>query len=305
MVTVSPEPTVVDGKNMYEAGQKVVLTANQYEGLVTFTNWNDGTTNSEKTVTMDANQDITASYSQADIIAGWDFYKAGGNGRKADFAAQDNDADALNLVNTETGETQGWLDKSTVVGGGYESFKGAAVNWRTGAENGDVGNWHWQTKINAEAFTDIKVQFQMLYNYNAYQKYNVEYSLNGTDWTNFGSITMEGAKNAASFSEKMPEACNNQTELYIRMNIELSAIILHFYYTGLALLPYGSQPTDTVVAYSARSRFNIIFLLHVLCCHAFEFTCATRCPASGNQSTSGKNKKYQFYKFIHDFSSRQ
>ena len=217
MVTVSPAPTVVDGKNMYEAGQKVVLTANQYEGLVTFTNWNDGKTNSEKTVTMDANQDITASYSQADIIAGWDFYKAGGNGRKADFAAQDNDADALNLVNTETGETQGWLDKSTLGGGGYESFKGAAVNWRTGAENGDVGNWHWQTKINAEAFTDINVQFQMLYNYNAYQKYNVEYSLNGTDWTNFGSITMEGAKNAASFSEKMPEACNNQTELYIRM----------------------------------------------------------------------------------------
>jgi len=217
MVTISPEPTVVDGKNMYEAGQKVVLTANQYEGLVTFTNWNDGTTNSEKTVTMDANQDITASYSQADIIAGWDFYKAGGNGRKADFAAQDNDADALNLVNTETGETQGWLDKSTVGGGGYESFKGAAVNWRTGAENGDVGNWHWQTKINAEAFTDINVQFQMLYNYNAYQKYNVEYSLNGTDWTNFGSITMEGAKNAASFSEKMPEACNNQKEIFIRM----------------------------------------------------------------------------------------
>ena len=201
----------------YEAGQKVVLTANQYEGLVTFTNWNDGTTNSEKAVTMDANQDITASYSQADIIAGWDFYKAGGNGRKADFAAQDNDADALNLVNTETGETQGWLDKSTVGDGGYESFKGAAVNWRTGAENGDVGNWHWQTKINAEAFTDINVQFQMLYNYNAYQTYNVEYSLNGTEWTKFGDITMTGAKSPASFNKTLPEACNNQKEIFIRM----------------------------------------------------------------------------------------
>ncbi len=217
MVTVSPEPTVVDGKNMYEAGQKVVLTANQYEGLVTFTNWNDGTTNSEKTVTMDANQDITASYSQADIIVGWDFYKAGGNGRKADFAAQDNDADALNLVNTETGETQGWLDKSTIGGGGYESFKGAAVNWRTGSEEGEVGNWHWQTKINAEAFTDINVQFQMLYNYNAYQTYNVEYSLNGTEWTKFGDITMTGAKSPASFNKTLPEACNNQKEIFIRM----------------------------------------------------------------------------------------
>ena len=220
MVKVSPAPEVIDGKWMYEAGTTVVLTANQYEGLVTFTNWNDGTTNSELAVTMDADKDIVASYSEADIIAGWDFYKAGSNGRKADFAAQDNDGDALNLVNTETGETSGWLDKSTVAGGGYESFTGAAVNWRTGTENGDVGNWHWQTKINAEAFTDINVQFQMLYNYNAYQTYDAEYSLDGENWTKFGSITMEGAKVVASFNEKMPAAANNQKDLFIRMKAD-------------------------------------------------------------------------------------
>ena len=220
MVKVSPAPTVVDGKWMYEAGTTVVLTASQYEGLVTFNNWNDGTTSSELTVTMDGDKDIVATYSEADIIAGWDFYKAGASGRKADFAAQDNDGDALNLVNTETGETSGWLDKSTVAGGGYESFAGAAVNWRTGSSNGDVGNWHWQTKINAEAFTDINVQFQMLYNYNAYQTYDAEYSLDGENWTKFGSVTMTGAKAVAQFNEKLPEAANNQKELYIRMKAD-------------------------------------------------------------------------------------
>ena len=217
MVAINPAPTVIDGKYMYEEGQTVQLTANQYKDLVTFNNWSDGETNSEKTVTMTENVTLTATYSQADIIAGWDFYKSGGNGRQADFAAQDNEADALSLVNTETGETQGWLDKSYESAGGYEAFKGAAVNWRVGSSYGDVGHWHWQTKINAEAFTDINVQFQMLYNYNAYQTYNVEYSLNGTDWTNVGSITMEGAKNPASFSGKLPEAANNQKDLYIRM----------------------------------------------------------------------------------------
>ena len=217
MVTVNPAPTMVDGKWMYEAGSSVQLTANQYEGLVTFTNWSDGETNSEKTVSMTDDITLTANYAEADIIAGWDFYQAGGNGRKADFAAQDNDGDALNLVNTETGETSGWLDKSTVGGGGYESFKGAAVNWRAGASNGDVGNWHWQTKINAEAFSDINVQFQMLYNYNAYQTYNAEWSLNGADWTKFGSVTMEGNRVVGTFSEKLPEAANNQKELHIRM----------------------------------------------------------------------------------------
>ncbi len=220
MVTVSPEPTVVDGKWMYEDGTGVQLTANGYEGLVTFTNWSDGETNSNKTISMTADVDLTAFYAQADIIAGWDFYKTGGNGRKADFAAQDNDADALNLVNTSTGETQGWLDKSTLGGGGYESFAGAAVNWRTGASNGDVGNWHWQTKINAEAFRDINVQFQMLYNYNAYQTYLAEWSLDGSEWTTFGSVTMNGTRVVGKFSEMLPEACNNQASLYIRMRAD-------------------------------------------------------------------------------------
>ena len=230
MVTVSPQPTVVDGKWMYEAGTAVQLSANQYEGLVTFTNWSDGDTSADKLIKMDGStldgsavKTLTAYYAQADIIAGWDFYQKGGEGRKADFAAQDNEADALSLVNTETGETSGWLDKSTLAAGGYESFKGAAVNWRTGTKNGDVGNWHWQTKINAEAFTDINVQFQMLYNYNAYQTYNAEWSLDGKTWTKFGSITMTGAKAEASFSKKLPAECNNQKALYIRMLADKSS----------------------------------------------------------------------------------
>ncbi len=217
MVAVNPAPTVVDGKNMYEEGTAVELTANQYEGLVTFNNWSDGETNSNKIVSMTDNVTLTAVYSEADIIAGWDFYRAGSSGRKADFAAEDNDADVLNLVNTATGDVSGWLDKSTIGGGGYESFKGAAVNWRTGSSNGDVGNWHWQTKVNAAAFTDINVQFDMLYNYNAYQTYNVEYSLDGTNWTKVGSVTMTAAKAASSFSSKLPAAANNQADLYIRM----------------------------------------------------------------------------------------
>ena len=279
MVTISPAPTLVDGKMMYEAGTTVELNANQYDGLVTFTNWSDGETAANKIVKMDNNVTLSAIYAQADIIAGWDFYKAGGNGRKADFAAADNDADALSLVNTETGETQGWLDKSTEAAGGYESFKGAAVNWRTGSSNGDVGNWHWQTKINAEAFTNITVQFQMLYNYNAYQKYNAEFSTDGENWTNFGSITMEGAKNPASFNETLPEAANNQKDLFIRMiadktsNVDGSAsandgnALAMFFITGTPKLVddpvapalVSSVPTDGATGASASGKIVLNF----------------------------------------------
>ena len=217
MVTVSPAGTEVEGKQMYEEGTAVQLTANQYEGLVTFTNWSDGTTDASKLITMNDNVTLTANYSESDIIAGWDFYTAGNNGRKADFAAADNEADALSLVKTDDGTTSGWLDKSTLAAGGYEGLKGAAVNWRTGSSNGDVGHYHWQTKVNAEAFTNIKVQFQMVFNFNAYTIYDVEYSTDGDTWTKVGSTSTMARRQIENFSVTLPEACNNKKDLYIRM----------------------------------------------------------------------------------------
>lgn len=215
MVEVNPVGTVVDGKMMYEEGVYVTLTANSYEGLVTFNNWSDGQTVSEITFKMDGDKEIAAVYSQEDIIAGWDFYKSGNSGRVADFYSTENEASAFTLTNGT--DATSWLDKSTEAANGYESMKGAAVNWKTGSGNGDVGHYYWQTKVNAEAFTNIKVQFDMLFNYNSYTVYNVEYSTDGENWTGNGSITLTGAKAVCHYENTLPEDVNNQASLYIRM----------------------------------------------------------------------------------------
>ena len=215
MVEVNPVGTVVDGKMMYEEGVYVTLTANSYEGLVTFNNWSDGQTISEITLKMDGDKEIAAVYSQEDIIAGWDFYKSGNSGRVADFYSTENEASAFTLTNGT--DATSWLDKSTEAANGYESMKGAAVNWKTGSGNGDVGHYYWQTKVNAEAFTNIKVQFDMLFNYNSYTVYNVEYSTDGENWTSNGSITLTGAKAVCHYENTLPEDVNNQASLYIRM----------------------------------------------------------------------------------------
>ncbi len=216
MVQLSPAPTVVEGKNLYEEGSAVTLSAISYEGLVSFTNWSDGQTASDIVVNMTSDIDITARFAQVDIIAGWDFYVRGANGRPADFSSESNTAAAFTLVSEADGSSTSWLDKSTEAANGYESMRGAAVNWREGVAEGDVGHYYWQTKINAEGFSDIQLQFQMLYNYNAYTTYQVEYSLDGTNWKGFGSITMSGAKNVASFSGSLPSEANNQKELSVR-----------------------------------------------------------------------------------------
>ena len=211
MVSASPAPTVVDGKNMYEEGTEVTLTASSND-ILTFTNWNDGETGAERKINMNADQSFTAAYSAKDFIAGWDFYKSAREGRTADFAAEDNDVDQLILRDTD-GNTYGWLDKSNSAGG-YEG-KNAAVNW-TKTTTKALGETYWQTKVNATAFTDIKVKSSMLYNYNAYETYNVEYSLNGTDWTKVGAIKMPGAKTWTDGEFTLPADANNKAEVYIR-----------------------------------------------------------------------------------------
>lgn len=211
MVSATPAPTIVNGKNMYEEGTEVTLTASSND-ILTFTNWNDGETGAERKIKMNADQSFTAAYSAKDFIAGWDFYKSAREGRTADFAAEDNDVDQLILRDAD-GNTYGWLDKSNSAGG-YEG-KNAAVNWTT-VSTKPLGETYWQTKVNATAFTDIKVKSSMLYNYNAYETYNVEYSLNGTDWTKVGAINMPGAKAWTDGEFTLPSDANNKAEVYIR-----------------------------------------------------------------------------------------
>lgn len=211
MISASPIPTIVEGKNMYEEGTEVTLTASSND-ILTFTNWNDGETGAERKIKMNVDQSYTAAYSAKDFIAGWDFYKSAREGRTADFAAADNDVDQLILRDAD-GNTYAWLDKSNSAGG-YEG-KNAAVNW-TSKKTKALGETYWQTKVNATAFTDIKVKSSMLYNYNAYQTYNVEYSLNGTDWTKVGAIEMPGTKAWTDGEFTLPADANNKAEVYIR-----------------------------------------------------------------------------------------
>ena len=213
MVSLSPAPTVVDGKNMYEEGTKVVMSASS-NPILTFTNWSNGETAAEMAVTMNEDKSFVASYAAIDYIAGWDFIRPGNAGRAADFAAADNDAASIVMLN-EAGESKGWLDKSQQAAGGYEGRSGA-VCWVAGSSNGDVGHHHWQTCVNAAAFTDIKVITSMVYNYNAYPTQSIEYSLDGETWTSIGKLTIEGAKKWTDGTFSLPADANNKAKVYIR-----------------------------------------------------------------------------------------
>ena len=213
MVAASPEGTMVDGKRMYEEGTQVTVTASN-NPILTFTGWSNGQTEPTQMVMMNGDQSLTASYSAADYIVAWDFYREGGNNRPADFISSvDNETTTLILRNA-AGATEGWLDKSQLAAGGYEG-RPAAVNWRTVFGQEDR-RFYWQTMINARDFKDIQVASAMLINYNSYSVQKLEYSLDGEEFKEVARITISGSKVWTDLNGTLPAEANNQEKVYIR-----------------------------------------------------------------------------------------
>ena len=207
MVTLSPAPTIVNGIKKYENGTEVSLTANSNK-ILTFANWDDNTTASEKKIVMNQNQHVTATYSALDYMVGWDFYKTGKQDRPADFADASNTTATLTMRDAD-GNSSGWLDKSFAQGG-YDG-RNAAVNWQS-----VIGKYYWQTKVNAADYKNIKVCSSMYFKYKAYHTYRLQFSTNnGETWTTAGTFHLtQGVWQDQDIT--LPAEANNKQSLYIR-----------------------------------------------------------------------------------------
>ena len=272
MVALSPSPTVVDGKNMYEEGASVTMTATE-NYVVKFSNWTSGETTRELTVTMDADKAYNAVYSAGDYIAGWDFYLRGSNSRIADFASTVDNANAALILRNADGNILGWLDKSTEADNGYEG-EAAAVNWKPIADK-----YYYETKINATDFTGIKVYARMLYNYNAYQVQKLEYSLDGEEYKEAGRLTIAGQKTWTPFEVTLPAECDHATTLSLRWIPDYSSDIVgssstndgtaissiyitgtpNIYDDGKAPVLESMLPTNNATNVSANGRIVLSF----------------------------------------------
>ncbi len=209
MVSVLPAGTVVNGQTMYEEGTNLSLVAGNNQ-IMTFTNWLTGETNSTLSIPMNQNQNITAVYSAVDYVVGWDFYKAGGSSRQADFySTLDNQVSTLVLRKAD-GTVNSWLDKSIVAANGYYG-PGAAVNWKPVADQN-----YYQISFSTKDFTDIKISAGLAYNYNAYTVQKCDYSLDGTNFTTLGTYTMPSSQTWYPNTFSLPADANHVDKVYVR-----------------------------------------------------------------------------------------
>lgn len=205
-VLFSPEGNVVDGIHYYEEGTDVRLTTVNNR-ILTFTNWEDNTTTPERTIRMDGEKNLTASFAAADYIVGWDFYfDEPASERAADFKDETDNAGLLSLRNPE-GKTTSWLSRG--VGRGAENGKWGARIWKL---RSDLN--YFELSFSTAGYSNIICSAALGVQYNTYTTFNAQYSTDGTNFETFGTYTLQPGWTTNEFA--LPAEASGKNRVWIR-----------------------------------------------------------------------------------------
>ena len=209
LVQFLPAGNIVDGVHYYEEGTDVKLTTLNNR-ILTFMGWEDNTTEAERIVTMDSDKQLTAKFTAADYIVGWDlYYDQPAKDRAADYKADSENAGMLSLRQAD-GNTNGWLTRG--IQNGQENGKYAARIWKYLSEE-----WYFEISFSSKGYQNLIISSCLGDDYNTYSVNNVEYSIDGGQtFTKIGIFNppargWDGPKEFA-----LPEDANNQERVYIR-----------------------------------------------------------------------------------------
>ena len=207
LVQITPAGTIIDGQRMYEEGTEVKLTALNNK-ILAFTGWENNSTDAERIVKMNADQNLTANFSAVDYIVGWDlYYDQPAQNRAADFKSDSENAGMLSLRKPD-GTTAGWLTRG--IGNGFENGRAGARVWKLRSED-----WYFEISFSSKGYTNLKLSNGMGVSYNTYKKFNVEYSTDGTNFTKFGEFP-ELATGWTDGEFILPADASEQDKVYIR-----------------------------------------------------------------------------------------
>lgn len=207
LVTFLPAGNIIDGVHYYEEGTDVKLTVANNK-ILSFTGWEDGTTNAERIINMDGEKNVTVNYAVADYIVAWDLYQDQPNSqRAADYRSNSENAGLLSLRNA-AGSTTSWLTRG--VNNGAEEGRWGARIWKLRSEG-----WYWEISFSTKGYSNIKFSNGFGHNYNTYSVIKAEYSVDGTNFTEVGTYDIP-ERGWVDGEFTLPADANNQERVYIR-----------------------------------------------------------------------------------------
>jgi len=215
--TLSPAPT----NGRYETGTTVMITPHSNE-VMTFLNWEDGTTSKQRVLTITADTTLTATWSEIDYIVGWDFFNSGNNNLSGQFYAETTNSGLFSAVKLADASTTSWLEKS---GANPSEGKNCAINWKG---NDQLGQYGFQTSFGTLNVSNIRVKYEMMSSgYSTYSRQILQYSVDSAaTFVNLDTLTLETPKSWVGADVLLPDTCAGLNKLYLRWVADLTSPVI-------------------------------------------------------------------------------
>ena len=229
LVQIQPAGTMIDGKRMYEEGDDVKLTALSNK-VLTFIGWEDNTTDTERTIRMDADKSVTANFSADDYIVGWDFYYDSPNQeRAADYKSDSENAGLLSLHNAD-GTTTSWLTRG--IGNGQENGRYAARIWKPRSQQ-----LYFEISFSTKGYKNVKVTSSLGCSYNTYSVNDLQYSVDGKEYKTVATFNITGSGWFDKADVALGSDADEQDRVYVRWMPDFNAELVGAAtdYDGLAV----------------------------------------------------------------------
>lgn len=212
-VRLQPEP--VNG--VYETGTEVTVSVVP-NSVTNFLYWENSSAELQRSVTMDGNKELTATFDVVPFIVAWDFAQSEPRGnRVADYAFTTDNTGSLNIYNGDGSSTQ-W-------GGSTRTFGGKERNCiRRYTDYVNMNNPRsYVARFNASGYTNVRIHsLAAADNDCVHSVQKLQWSADGENYTDLATLNM--TKNEwLTFDAVLPE---NQTNVYIRWIGDTSSPLL-------------------------------------------------------------------------------
>lgn len=211
-VTLTPAPT--SGK--YEEGTVVSMSVAP-NAATTFLYWENNTTATNRTITVDGDKSFTANFDEKSFIVGWDFKNADPKtARTADFYAESTNKGLFDLFE-QNGAAATWLSHT----GAFSPVTPCAYKWTAGASFA-TNQRYFQSSFSTLGFQNIQVKSQMAGSYQYYATQKLQASLDGTSYSDVATVPIS-TSTWTDLNATLSSAYNNQTKIYLRWVADLTS----------------------------------------------------------------------------------
>lgn len=214
--TLNISPTPTNGK--FETGTIVTVTAESNK-VSNFLYWEDNSTTLSRNIVVDGDKTLTATYDQIPFIVGWDLKaQSPSSARTGDYYSELSNSGSFAMYNAD-GSSAGWLPST----GAFSPSLPCARMW-TPVANFDTPRYY-QAVFSTIGYKNINVKSLIGASYHAYPVITLQYSTNGTTFTELNRVDITSIYNSswADLDGVLPDTLNGKSKVYIRWIADASS----------------------------------------------------------------------------------